>query len=105
MHCPRAFDANGKPTGGTKLFPAVAERDGSTWKPVGIHGGLIGISGGFNKRPLSAEYVDVPVDGKMQRFIHLNKDAEWFLKCAGGPNTQKGQMKTVCVCVCDGHHL
>ena len=91
------FDANGKPTGGPRLLPAVAERDGCNWKSVAIHGGVVGISGGLNRKALGAEYVDVPVNGEMRRFIHLNKDAEWFLKCVGGPNTQKGHMKTVCV--------
>ena len=94
------FDADGTPVGGPQLLPAVAAADDVSWKPVALHSGLIGISGGFSKKPLTARYIDVPVgdnsDGlKKDRFIHVNINAEWFLKGVGGKRKQKGELKGV----------
>ena len=88
------FDAEGKPTGGAQLCPAVAAGDVS-WKHVALHSGLVGISGGFNDKPYAAHYIDVPVGDDIERFIHLSRKAEWFLKGAGGRNAQNGTLKAV----------
>ena len=91
------FDAEGTPTGGIQLLPAEAKRHDVEWNHVALHSGLIGISGGFNKKPLSARYIDVKVGDSDERFVHLNMNGEWFLKGVGGPRIQKGQLKAVSV--------
>ena len=89
-----ALEGEGRPTGGEQISPAVAASE-ETWKPVEIWTGVIGISGGFNRKPMSASCIEVQQGVETHRFVHLNTKTEWFLKGLGGPKTQKGELKAV----------
>ena len=67
------------------------------WKHVSIFEGLIGISGGFCRKPLGAQSIEWTSGNKTQRFVELAKNAEWFLKRVGGAKAQKGDLKAVTV--------
>ena len=79
------------------ITPAVAapRPKGPAWKPVKVFSGVIGISGGFQRKALGAPSLEVTVRHQNHRFVELNKNAEWFLKCVGGDKTQKGDLKSV----------
>ncbi len=67
------------------------------WQPVSTFQGLIGISGGFCRKPLGAQSIEWTSGNKTHRFVELAKNAEWFLKGVGGAKTQKGDLKAVTV--------
>ena len=67
------------------------------WQPVSTFQGLIGISGGFCRKPLGAQSIEWTSGNKTHRFVELAKNSEWFLKCVGGARTQKGDLKAVTV--------
>ncbi len=67
------------------------------WQPVSTFQGLIGISGGFCRKPLGAQSIEWTSGNKTHRFVEISKNAEWFLKGVGGAKTQKGDLKAVTV--------
>ena len=69
------------------------------WLPVRVCDEIIGIRGGFlpPKTALSAKSLLIINKKVPLRFVELDKNAAWFLKAAGGANTQKGELKAVCV--------
>ena len=69
------------------------------WLPVRVCDEIIGIRGGFlpPKTALSAKSLLIINKKVPLRFVELDKNAAWFLKAAGGANTQKGDLKAVCV--------
>ena len=89
-----ALEGEGRPTGGEQISPAVAASE-ETWKPVEIWTDMIGISGGFNKKPMSASCIKVQQGVETHRFVHLNTADPWFLKGFGGRMTDKRAMKAV----------
>jgi hypothetical protein len=79
----------------TAVTPMLVKKDSSQWKEVQICEEIVGISGGFLNKPLSAPSIVVMSGNKPQRFVEVVKNSEWFLKAVGGNGTQKGDLKTV----------
>ena len=77
------------------ITPMLAYTSKHEWKNIEIVEDLVGISGGFLKKPLSAPSLLIMAGNTPRRFIELNKNSEWFLKAVGGPSTQKGELKSV----------
>ena len=84
------------------------QKDNIVWKPVAVCDEIIGIRGGFlpPTKAVSAKSILImtkrkDTKGKEHqtplRFVELDKNAEWFLKAAGGAKVQKGDFKAVCV--------
>ena len=82
-------------------------KDNIKWKPVIVCDEIIGIKGGFlpPKKAMSAKSILIMTKSKDAkgkahqtplRFVELDKNAEWFLKAAGGPKVHKGDLKAVC---------
>ena len=77
------------------ITPMLALKNNIEWKNVEIIEDLVGISGGFLKKPLSAPSLLIMAGKTPHRFVEVNKNSEWFLKAVGGPGTQKGELKAV----------
>ena len=66
----------------------------SSWKRATVACEVVGVKGGFSNKALAANTIDV----HGQRYIELQKNAEWFMKAVGGMTIQKGELKAVTVC-------
>ena len=91
------FQSAGLPATSDPITPALAASrpNASAWKPVKVFSGVLGISGGFNKKALGVPSLEFTTRGQTHRFVELAKNAEWFLKGVGGDKTQKGDLKSV----------
>ena len=73
----------------------IAQQKNKQWMDVEIVEDLVGISGGFLHRPLTAPCIRVLSGSTTHRFVEVAKNSEWFLKAVGGAGTQKGDLKSV----------
>ena len=66
------------------------------WKPLAIQSKLT-VTGGFTNRTHTLTTLDLHDGGDVVHFVEVTKNAEWFLKSAGGNDTQKGHVKAVTI--------
>ena len=101
VHSTGAMDVNSNST--LPLAPVAASSGHNTrgkWKTVKVEQGLVNILGGFGVGFHNAASIDFSVgDGAgcytTHTYVLLDKNAQWFLKGAGGDKVQKGDVKAV----------
>ena len=97
------FPSHGEQISESPVTPAFAEHSEQkgtqkeTWQPTHIYQGMIGISGGLNKRALAAATIEIKIGSTTHRFVELQTSVEWFLNGVGGAGTQTGDVKAVTV--------
>lgn len=68
------------------------------WKPFTILVDHVAIEAGFSKHSYQAQCVTLESGGANLKFLHLRKQASWFVAAVGGPKLgAKGEMPTVTV--------
>ena len=65
---------------------------GMKWKPISIHTRLT-FSGGFQNKSFALETSEIDIQGKIESFVKIDKNAEWLLKASLGPTAQRGALK------------
>ena len=65
------------------------------WHRVEVVKGVTNITGGYNKKPEPAASIEYGEDGSVHTFVAMDKNANWFLKGAGGAKAQKGDLQPV----------
>ena len=98
LHSTGAMDVNSNST--LPLAPVAASSGHNTrgkWKTVKVEQGLVNILGGFGVGLHTAASIDFNVgdDAETHTYVLLDKNAQWFLKGAGGDKVQKGDVKAV----------
>ena len=98
LHSTGAMDVNSNST--LPLAPVAASSGHNTrgkWKTVKVEQGLVNILGGFGVGFHTAASIDFNVgdDAETHTYVLLDKNAQWFLKGAGGDKVQKGDVKAV----------
>ena len=98
LHSTGAMDVNSNST--LPLAPVAASSGHNTrgkWKTVKVEQGLVSILGGFGVGFHTAASIDFNVgdDAETHTYVLLDKNAQWFLKGAGGDKVQKGDVKAV----------
>jgi len=98
LHSTGAMDVNSNST--LPLAPVAASSGHNTrgkWKTVKVEQGLVSIIGGFGVGFHTAASIDFNVgdDAETHTYVLLDKNAQWFLKGAGGDKVQKGDVKAV----------
>jgi len=98
VHSTGAMDVNSNST--LPLAPVAASSGHNTrgkWKTVKVEQGLVSILGGFGVGFHTAASIDFNVgdDVETHTYVLLDKNAQWFLKGAGGDKVQKGDVKAV----------
>ena len=74
----------------------VSSSGPSRWQPVSVETGLVSIAGGYSRKYFNAPSVRFAVPGETEHvFVHLDKNAHWFLKGVGGGKYQKGDLGPV----------
>ena len=61
--------------------------------PALICSGYVNLSGGFNKQLSAAACLHIQIGATNYIFLELYKNAGWFLKGVGGPQTRKSNIK------------
>ena len=64
------------------------------WKPIVVSHKL-SVTGGFTNKPHFVSAIELHDGGGIVNFVEVTKNSEWFLKSAGGNDTQKGHVKRV----------
>ena len=74
----------------------LAQKGLGLWKGVRMKAAAIVLSGGFGGTCSHvAETVLYRMDGEQWRFVHLHKQARWFLNGCGGPKAVRGDLPAV----------
>ena len=84
----------------SKVVP-VCELEASgtlgAWRSANVLTDHIALEAGFSKQPYQAQCVTLDRAGGQERFVHLNKNATWFLAAVGGPKTLRCGLPAVTV--------
>ena len=74
------------------------------WHAIAIKHDRLSVRGGYNARPEAAACIQYRVGERIDTFVELDKNANWFLKGVGPPKTSKGDLKPVKVIEMIRHH-
>ena len=74
---------------------ATTPRYGATWQPVNECREVIVIRGGYSTKPEILPCLTYRVGQTTHKFVLLDKNAFWFLRCVGGKSARKGDLKCV----------
>ena len=66
-----------------------------TWKTLTAFEDQIVFQVGFAKAPHQAPCLKIDIGGVPHRFVHVKKQAAWFVAAVGGPQLKKGDMPAV----------
>ena len=79
-----------------KIAPTCAHRNPEPWRRVQILSGSIGITAGFGgKHVCMGECLVHDMNGENLKFVHLHKNARWFLSSVAGRKASRGDIATV----------
>ena len=67
------------------------------WHPLDVLEDQIVLQIGFSKNPHQAPCFKIDIEGVPHRFVHVKKQATWFVAAVGGTTLKKGDMPTVTV--------
>ena len=65
------------------------------WKSVHILIDHVALEAGFSKQAFQAQCVTMEDAGEAWKFVHVKKNAPWFIAAVGGPQLKKGNMPSV----------
>ena len=74
------------------MTPVFARKGKTSWKDIHIVEDQVVISGGLLLKPISAASFLIMNQNIPMRFVDVCKKDEWFLKGAGGPKVQRGDL-------------
>ena len=65
------------------------------WHAIAIKHDRLSVRGGYNARPEAAACIQYQMGERLDTFVELDKNANWFLKGVGTVKTVKGDLKPV----------
>ena len=65
------------------------------WKSATVLTDHISLEVGFSKQAMLAQCLTVDYGGGQEKFIHLKKNASWFIAAVGGPNCKRSGLPAV----------
>ena len=84
--------------GALAITPVGQPRGKGKWQPVHVETTNIMITAGYaGKQSQSVPCIWYDMGKSKYRFVHLNKNAKWFLWCVGGTKVAKGDLAHVTV--------
>jgi hypothetical protein len=91
---PQSRPPQSRPT--TSGKPQSRTKSGSRWKPIRIRNDQVSIDGGYSNTSFVVDSLQIcELNHDPETFVKVTKQALWFMKMVGGPETSKGQLRPI----------